>query len=275
MRAKAFLLVFIASVLVSLSPATVSARAGGDDRQAYHDDAQYEDERSFRCESDSQRTVYCRVESGQDVRFVRQHSRAACVEGRTWGWDRGGVWVSGGCRAEFELADRRGGWGNGWGSGWGSGWGNDRYDDRYDDRGYAGDGLVRCESKDSRVVVCRAQTYRGVRLANQLSRAPCIQGQSWGHDDRGIWVSEGCRAEFLLAGDDRGGWQGGGHGGQRGNITCESEDGRYVFCRASRVRQARLQRQLSRGACVEGQSWGYRNDGIWVNNGCRGEFAVY
>lgn len=27
----------------------------------------------------------------------------ACVEGQTWGWDRGGVWVNGGCRARFLL----------------------------------------------------------------------------------------------------------------------------------------------------------------------------
>ncbi len=26
-----------------------------------------------------------------------------CVERRTWGWDRGGIWVNGGCRARFVL----------------------------------------------------------------------------------------------------------------------------------------------------------------------------
>ncbi len=26
-----------------------------------------------------------------------------CIEGRTWGWDRGGVWVNGGCRARFRV----------------------------------------------------------------------------------------------------------------------------------------------------------------------------
>lgn len=26
-----------------------------------------------------------------------------CIAGRTWGWDRGGVWVNGGCRARFLL----------------------------------------------------------------------------------------------------------------------------------------------------------------------------
>ncbi len=27
-----------------------------------------------------------------------------CVERRTWGWDRRGIWVNGGCRARFVLA---------------------------------------------------------------------------------------------------------------------------------------------------------------------------
>jgi len=26
-----------------------------------------------------------------------------CIEGQTWGWDRGGIWVNGGCRARFRL----------------------------------------------------------------------------------------------------------------------------------------------------------------------------
>ena len=26
-----------------------------------------------------------------------------CLERRTWGWDRGGIWVNGGCRARFLL----------------------------------------------------------------------------------------------------------------------------------------------------------------------------
>lgn len=26
-----------------------------------------------------------------------------CQQGQTWGWDRGGVWVNGGCRARFQI----------------------------------------------------------------------------------------------------------------------------------------------------------------------------
>ena len=188
------------------------------------------------------------------------------------GQDRGGVWVSGGCRAEFEVVDQR--------SNWGSGWGDNRWNDDGYDRGSPRNGLVRCESNGARGGYCRADTSRGVRLANQMSSAQCVEGQSWGYDRSGIWVSHGCRAEFLLAGSGQGGWnsnEGGyGDGGRNsGTVTCESQDGRYVFCRTGRVRQVQLQRQLSRGACVQNETWGYRADGIWVSNGCRGEFSLY
>ena len=37
------------------------------------------------------------------VQLIRTLSDSACVQGRTWGWDRSGVWVDRGCRAEFSV----------------------------------------------------------------------------------------------------------------------------------------------------------------------------
>jgi len=62
----------------------------------------------------SSRTVHFRLESRKDrreyksiansyVRLVKRLSDAPCEEGRSWGYDRSGVWVSRGCRAEFEV----------------------------------------------------------------------------------------------------------------------------------------------------------------------------
>lgn len=137
--------------------------------------------RTFRCESRRGRVEHCAVSTRGGVRLARQLSRGACVEGSTWGYDRGGLWVAQGCRAEFEIDD--GGYGNGWSNG-------------YD--GYGGPQSVRCESGDGRGKRCGLRVWRGVDLARQLSRAPCIEGQSWGWDHRGIWVSNGCRAEFNV-----------------------------------------------------------------------------
>jgi hypothetical protein len=38
-------------------------------------------------------------------------------------------------------------------------------------------------------------------LSRQLSDSACIQGKTWGWDRKGVWVSDGCRAEFILGRD--------------------------------------------------------------------------
>lgn len=128
-----------------------------------------------RCNSDDGRYNRCAFPGGGRAELVRQVSRAACVEGRSWGSERGSVWVSQGCRGEFAV--RRGG-----------GWGRP-------DAGYGGR-MFRCESNDGRYVECAANTRAGVQLVRQVSRASCIEGRSWGYGRSGIWVSQGCRAEF-------------------------------------------------------------------------------
>ena len=95
------------------------------------------------------------------------------------GQDRNGIWVSQGCRAEFEVQGR----GNGWGGG---GWNNGG--------GYGQ--VFRCESDRDRTRVCDVDGRGGVQLVRQLSSAPCIEGRTWGRDGRGVWVTAGCRAEF-------------------------------------------------------------------------------
>jgi hypothetical protein len=58
-------------------------------------------------------------------------------------------------------------------------------------------------------------------------------------------------------------------------VRCESRDFRQEVCRVDqRVIDARLVRQISRARCVQGRSWGWRNDRIWVSEGCAAEFAV-
>lgn len=56
-------------------------------------------------------------------------------------------------------------------------------------------------------------------------------------------------------------------------IRCESLDGRGRTCRTPWQGQSRLVRQLSRGDCVEGRSWQSQWGQVYVDHGCRGEFA--
>ncbi|AWH18198.1 hypothetical protein C1922_13260 [Stenotrophomonas sp. ZAC14D2_NAIMI4_7] len=146
------------------------------------------------------------------------------------------------------------------------------YDERYDDRGSSG--IVRCESVKGRSNECRLDGR--ARLIRQLSGSPCVEGDTWGQSRSGVWVTRGCRAEFV--GESRGGW-GGGHGWGGGNgggqvIACHSNDHRQQYCDARVRRGVRLVRQESRSACIEGRSWGWDRRGVWVSDGCRAQFQV-
>lgn len=44
---------------------------------------------------------------------------------------------------------------------------------------------------------CAADTSAGVALLRSTGAAPCLLGKTWGYDDDGIWVSDGCAGEFI------------------------------------------------------------------------------
>ena len=64
------------------------------------------------CESVKGAQVECPMNTSGEIRIVRQLSKTACVEGKTWGAFKHSIWVKGGCRATFATsgpgADRPG-----------------------------------------------------------------------------------------------------------------------------------------------------------------------
>jgi len=66
---------------------------------------------------------------------------------------------------------------------------------------------------------CPADTSAGVVLLRSKGTAACLLGKSWGYEDKSIWVSDGCSAEFLA-----------GRLGDQGQIkpTTESSSPEYV-----------------------------------------------
>ena len=56
-----------------------------------------------------------------------------------------------------------------------------------------------CGSKAGERATCAADTSGGVALVRELGTAACELGRTWGYDAQGIWVSEGCGAEFSVA----------------------------------------------------------------------------
>jgi hypothetical protein len=148
---------------------------------------------SLTCSSDDGRRNYCGADTRGGVRLVRQRSDSPCIAGRTWGFDRRGIWVDRGCRADFVTGTERG---------YGRGRGRD--DDRDRDYGRGRGGYSQtfyCESGDERRHYCAEGALgRGqVRLLRQRSGSPCIFGRTWGRDRNGLWVDRGCRADFEVS----------------------------------------------------------------------------
>lgn len=60
------------------------------------------------------------------------------------------------------------------------------------------DMTIRCESRDYAYEQCSIDTHGYVRLERQISKTECRQGRNWDYDRRGIWVDDGCAAEFTV-----------------------------------------------------------------------------
>ena len=56
---------------------------------------------------------------------------------------------------------------------------------------------VPCSSRPGERNHCDADTSAGVALVRSSGGAPCLLGKTWGYDDSGIWVSDGCSGEFI------------------------------------------------------------------------------
>ena len=141
-------------------------------------------------------------------------------------------------------------------------------------------GQMTCASDDGRRHFCPVNTSGGVRLVNQRSKSPCTQGYSWGYDRKGVWVDRGCRADFFVPAEQRGG--GPGHGPGYGpppphnapTVNCSSNNGKRNYCSADTSRGVILIRQISGSPCVQGSTWGYNRGQIWVDRGCRADFRL-
>jgi hypothetical protein len=133
----------------------------------------------LRCESSRNGTSECPVDASATVKLATQRSGATCTEGQTWGRLGGSIYVSRGCRAEFEVtpSTRPGSF------------------QRATNTTY----WITCESRDDRRFYCRIGDRDVPRLEQQLSRSRCLEGSSWGVAEGFLWVDDGCRAEFEVS----------------------------------------------------------------------------
>src|SRR5882672_4601416 len=57
---------------------------------------------------------------------------------------------------------------------------------------------VVCASNAGERQVCTGNTSAGVALVKSTGASACLLGKTWGYDDAGVWVADGCSGEFQL-----------------------------------------------------------------------------
>ena len=145
-----------------------------------------------------------------------------------------------------------------------------------EDHGGTPNTVVRCQSWPNQSNYCYAGgPVAYVQLRYQLSYQSCVQGYTWGYDANGVWVSNGCAADFDVY------FQAYNPPPPPPTLTqdvyCSSINHGYAECGTSlrQITQAQLIRQMSGSACTLNRTWGTRYNAVWVNDGCRGVFRVW
>lgn len=228
------------------------------------------------CGSDDGVRHSCAVDTRGGVHVKKQLSGSTCREGYSWGSDDQGIWADHGCRADFAIGgrdyrDQNSNDPNG---------GNATYrDETYPYGGSQQEQTISCNSDDERRHSCSIDTRGGVRLLTQHSDYTCTEGYSWGTENQGVWVDHGCRADFTSGGNRD--YHEGIRNGQYGEnapsrrIACNSDDMRKHSCAVdTRGGTVQIVTQHSDAPCTRGYSWGTNRHGVWVDHGCRADFAV-
>jgi len=192
----------------------------------------------FTCSSDDMGQHACRVGPNQGIRFLRQRSQSACIEGQSYGIARDGVWVTNGCRADFQVL-QNGNYNDGQYNRQGT-WNDRREHDYDDDRQYPQARRHHHDDDDN------------------------VNGQYNGAYNRGGYVSSGQPIQYLGRYDD-------------GKSTCSSQPGTGpIFCQSGGpFRDAYIVKQNGQNECVRGQNWDVGpNHGLWIADGCSGQWKI-
>lgn len=63
-------------------------------------------DQTIRCESHNHAYKLCKVDTHGYVYMAKERSKGACHQGRTWDYDRRGIWVDDSCKGEFVIESR-------------------------------------------------------------------------------------------------------------------------------------------------------------------------
>lgn len=166
---------------------------------------------TVRCESINGKFNRCPM-PWRDAVLVRQESKGACIRGQSWGTDRQGLWVDRGCRGIFSATrTSQPGYGNGHGGGMRpstpshsrptpSRPSHSQPSRPHNSNNWNRSISLECGSHKQQYRMCQVDVGpRGsVRMVRQVSSSSCVRGRTWGWNRAGVWVDQGCRAQFVV-----------------------------------------------------------------------------
>ncbi|MES2800852.1 MAG: DUF3011 domain-containing protein [Bdellovibrionota bacterium] len=137
-----------------------------------------------------------------------------------------------------------------------------------------------CASINNKYAECYTglEVNQQVYLTRQLSKASCINGQSFNIWGDKVSVQHGCRAVFIARGLTRYPQPSDQiiQTPQTVRIRCESQKQNPSSCRIplNRVHNVYLEQQHSKSACIEGSTYRYDSQYVHVTGGCRATFVA-
>lgn len=195
------------------------------------------------CGSKNDSYQACPVDTSGGVRLSRQLSSQGCWQDDTWGFDRNRIWVDRGCRAEFQVG------------------GQD-------------------SSSSGRNDALAAAAVVGLAAAAIIASSKHDDHHNKNnrnYDNRYDYDYDDSRYDNYHHGrhdTSRYGYNGYG-GDPRRTFNCESRNDRRAYCNIPKRGHVEVYKQRSSRPCTYGRSWGVNGDRVWVEDGCRAEFAVF
>jgi hypothetical protein len=230
------------------------------------------------CSSDDGQTKTCQAGPNRGIQFLRQRSQASCVEGQSYGIQRNRVWVSGGCRADFQVFNRYNNNSDGTYSRQGT-YDDDIYsqdrdhDNDADDQGRARrrrhhrDRNGNVFDDDDNNGTYRDRTYNDGTYNDPYGRQGTYGPYNNQDSTIGVYPGRGVDSDSGNLPQYYGRYS-------NGMSLCSSDQGSgQTYCQTGGA-FSRVQMTRQNGRCAQGQTWGVSSYGLWVADGCVAEFSV-
>jgi hypothetical protein len=209
------------------------------------------------CESRNNARHSCPVNTSDGVRLSRQLSTQGCWQNDTWGYGNNEIWVTNGCRAEFAV-------------------GGQKSSSSSSSSAIAAAAVVGLAA--AAVIANNNDDHHNNKHKNDNYYNDNYYNDSYNHRYDYDYDNDNRYRNYddpnWNYNNSRYGYNGYG-GNPRNTFTCESHGGKTNYCTMPKRGHVEVYKQLSSNRCTHGRSWGVEGNRVWVDEGCRAEFAVY